>query len=575
MMKFESLANELLLNLFDYFNPIHLFSAFHGLNSRFDRLLFDHYRVYHVDFQSVSKHDFDIFCQRHLPSIVNRIVSLRLSDDEETPDLSNDFLRHRFTLNKFTHLKSLILHDLPFETLNELVSDFHHLSNVTHLKITIATTSLVEERNLPYNLMNNIWCLPSLTHCHLGIMIFPETLQVTSSSIKYLFIKYLPIMPSNLANIFKHTTHLRHLFTTNFNVSDSIAMVPSITTLNISTDCSLRLLHRLFQIMPNLSHVTLEMTKSDITFLDGQQWKQLIVNYLPNIKKFRFIVSAFFDDEINIENKVNEILNTFRTPFWLDEHRWFVRCEWDPENKTSYIRLYTLPHCFGDCYILNPAYKFKSTWPQDRNYRPYDRSHNRMDYISSEKCFIDWPLSLDLFPKIDHLTINLPIYENIWSIIPIFDHLTSLEVSLHNRTYLSQLQVLLNRVPRLYSLSVDRLLAPQLTQLNLVHARIRQLIVSEYCFNGPECSLLASSSLGRQCEILSIKLTDRRHIPELINEMPNLRALTCNCEDNKWDIDESLLSSEKNIIKWLEDNLPSTCSISQSSRWQVQVWIDR
>jgi hypothetical protein len=198
-----------------------------------------------------------------------------------------------------------------------------------------------------------------------------------------------------------------------------------------------------------------------------------------------------------------------------------------------------------------------------------------MHYISSERSFVDWSLSLDLFPKIDHLTISLPIHENMWSIIPIFDHLTSLEVSLQNRTHLSQLQVLLDRAPHLYSLSVDHLLAPRLTQLNLVHARIRRLIVSDYCFNSPECSLLASSSLGRQCEILSIKLTDRRHVPELINEMPNLQALTCDCEDNKWDIDESLSSSEKSIIEWLEENLPSTCSISTSSRWQVQVWIDK
>ncbi len=572
-MKLESLANELLLNLFEYFNPIHLFYAFHGLNSRIDNLLFDNYRVYHVDFQSVSKHDFDIFCQRYLPLIVNQVASLRLSDDEETPDLSNHFLRHRLNLNKFTHLKSLTLHDLPFQTLNELVSDFHHLSNLTHLKITTATTDLFMERNYSYNLMNNIWGLPSLTHCHLGIMIFSEGLQVTSSSIIYLFInKYLPISSNDLANIFKYTTHLQH-FSTRFTIGDSIAMVPSIVTLNISSDCSPRLLHELFQNMPNLSHVTLEMTKSDIRFLDGERWKQIIVNYLPNIRKFRFLVSAYLNDEINIEKKIDEILNTFRTPFWLDEHRWFVRCEWDPQN--SYIRLYTLPHCFGDCYSLNSAHKFKSTWPQDRNYRLYSRSHSRMHYISSERSFVDWSLSLDLFPKIDHLTISLPIHENMWSIIPIFDHLTSLEVSLQNRTHLSQLQVLLDRAPHLYSLSVDHLLAPRLTQLNLVHARIRRLIVSDYCFNSPECSLLASSSLGRQCEILSIKLTDRRHVPELINEMPNLQALTCDCEDNKWDIDESLSSSEKSIIEWLEENLPSTCSISTSSRWQVQVWIDK
>ncbi len=28
----------------------------------------------------------------------------------------------------------------------------------------------------------------------------------------------------------------------------------------------------------------------------------------------------------NIEEQVNGLIDSFRTPFWIDEHQWFVRC---------------------------------------------------------------------------------------------------------------------------------------------------------------------------------------------------------------------------------------------------------
>jgi hypothetical protein len=50
MTHLESLGNELLLDLFEFFDTIQLFRAFHGLNSRFDNLLFNHFQAYRLDF---------------------------------------------------------------------------------------------------------------------------------------------------------------------------------------------------------------------------------------------------------------------------------------------------------------------------------------------------------------------------------------------------------------------------------------------------------------------------------------------------------------------------------------------
>ncbi|CAF4240946.1 unnamed protein product, partial [Rotaria sordida] len=47
------------------------------------------------------------------------------------------------------------------------------------------------------------------------------------------------------------------------------------------------------------------------------------------------------------------------------------------------------------------------------------------------------------------------------------------------------------------------------------------------CLENIELSLLANSSLGRQCEVLLIKVSVQENIFDLINTMSNLRALAC------------------------------------------------
>jgi len=99
-MILESLSNELFIDLFELLNAVDLLRAFHGLNTRFDSLLFKHFRTYRVDFRSISKEDFNILYRAYLPSIINRIVYLRLSDDEDTPYQCAHFLSTDFRLDR-------------------------------------------------------------------------------------------------------------------------------------------------------------------------------------------------------------------------------------------------------------------------------------------------------------------------------------------------------------------------------------------------------------------------------------------------------------------------------------------
>ncbi|CAF4345093.1 unnamed protein product, partial [Rotaria magnacalcarata] len=76
-----------------------------------------------------------------------------------------------------------------------------------------------------------------------------------------------------------------------------------------------------------------------------------------------------------------------------------------------------------------------------------------------------------------------------------------------------------------------------------------------------ECTILSNSSLAAQCEVLLIDVESRTDILQLINVMPNLRALSVRPKDNEsnqlqsWEITE-------NLIEWLHKNLPSNYTYS-------------
>ena len=165
MTTFESLANELLVELFEYFDGIHLFCGFSALNSRFDNLLLNNFPIYYFNFQSVLRKNFRIYCQKYLSLISNQVISLRLTDEDKELQQTYIFYDNYFPLRQFTRLKSLTLcHVRSTEILNKILSD---CSCLTHL--ALKDLKLRSDRNDILLDLNNIWNLPKLIYFHLSI----------------------------------------------------------------------------------------------------------------------------------------------------------------------------------------------------------------------------------------------------------------------------------------------------------------------------------------------------------------------------------------------------------------------
>ncbi|CAF2737583.1 unnamed protein product [Rotaria sp. Silwood2] len=588
-MNLESLSNELLLDLFEYLSVVHLLRAFRGLNVRFDTLLCTHFQVYgHLNFQSVSKHDFDIVCQQHLPSVIDRIISLRLSDDDDTPQQIDIFISYGFSLRQFIQLQTLSLYHLfSYETTMKIIEELHHLPYFTHLNF-IDNHFLCDETDVE-KMIDTIWSLPKLTHCHLYIdfhqneRLFPR-LNTISSSLEYLSVEKFNFDLSKLDHLFQHTPHLRHLnvrlFDHSFDQQLSCS-IPLMITLKLVIQNSLNHLVNLLQNLSNLCHLTVETLDID---LDGQQWEQIIIDHLPKLRIFQLKMHIKLEDNDDKQLKIDKLITSFRSPFWLDEHQWFVRCHCIEECCLNSILLYTLPYAFG---YFDPIVKISSisTCPHENDYWSYNRVHS---LIYRTPIIRESPLSKIGFPNIRRLCLSLPSNDHFWSVVTTLDQLISLNLALHdddndnNNHVRSQLQVVLDRAPHLYSLAFRSWSDLQMCLVDNRSLSVRWLDLQGYdenwseerWFNDEQCTELSCSSLGIQCEVLLIRVEHRATILNLVNRMTSLRALSIKCRDDTFNGSSDRSSfTEDELVKWLKECLPSVSTIARHSVEFVRMWI--
>lgn len=97
-------------------------------------------------------------------------------------------------------------------------------------------------------------------------------------------------------------------------------------------------------LTPGLVHLKLIAYGSTINFLfSGSYWEELISRGLPLLEKFELCCVCRFNYDDAIVDKFKSLIDSFRKPFWMTEHCWFVTCDYVPTKEQ--IRLYTTPVC--------------------------------------------------------------------------------------------------------------------------------------------------------------------------------------------------------------------------------------
>jgi hypothetical protein len=286
-----------------------------------------------------------------------------------------------------------------------------------------------------------------------------------------------------------------------------------------------------------------------------------------------------FSDSDNLENQVNQLLDTFRTGFWIEQHKWFVRYDCESYGKYNRGILYTVPYAFSRFVYFNPKWS-KSTCQNETDCCSYDQVHILRCTDVEYNLFNDSMASSFSFSHLHQLQIDTLHDEKLLLIFPSLYYLYSLDITIWDNCRYSQFQTLLDRAPNLYSLKLHTFpgLRRQLYQVK--HTSIRRLDLIQYSLfddhplDIEECSLLINSPLGQQCEVLLIAVKNLSNVFDLLLGMTKLRMLSFSCQDDSWS--RVPLSERKNeLIQWLDNHgfINRYIAMTLNKTFIYQLWI--
>ena len=562
-MKLELLPDEIFLDIFEYLDGIDIFIALYGLNSRFNYLLYKQYRTFHFRFIDVSKRTFDWICQQHLPTITDRVIALRLRNSVETPEQINRFYSYIPSLDRFIHLRSFsIFGRHSFELLLRVIKECQQLHELTHLNLSYCSS---DQQNTSFQLViDGIWSIPKLTNCHLDIESANKTFEfptVISSSLQSLFIFHYKFEANELHRLFTCTPQLQnlHIFinsnklTVNDSYSSCIFLKLTVLSVIFVSSVDDVTLINFFHSTPNLVDLTVG-TWSAITY--GHQWENIIRKNLSKLKAFEISMEESFYDGNDIEITAKELIDSFRSSFWTIEHQWYVHCY--TSDETIYLETVNQNVVFREAII--PKF-WQSTCPDANQQWFYDTA------TWMYHTFFDNSIPSNIhFSNIDSLHINLPINEQLYTIVPNLNKLTSVTINSYADMHFSEVQILLDKIVKLNQLTIRHSDQLPITMLfcklsNLSVNRIN-LHTSQHYLTNEECLVLSQSVLCHRVKILSIPVSDYEGVTHLINNLSNLQTLIIQYQND-------------NFIEQLKSHLSSSHVIAQDSRGNasVSLWI--
>ena len=578
-MTLELLANEIFFDIFEYLDIVRRFHAFDGLNGRLNGLLLADHRRTCIDFRGLSKNDFHRFCEEYLSLFINRIVALHLPDGDETPNLAKVFLSYPFPSNYFDHLQSLSLYEM--NSIDMVIQSIKQYPHLRHFHLSKFHLKLAERAQISV-LFKSIWSLPNLVSCSFKHGSIWTNLHieftVISTSIQLLIVEDAFFI-YDLCGLMKYTPNLSRLSIEIYRPRISSVVqttFPSIVSLSIKLINSPQFFNSLYA-MPNLSHLKIDYYGSIIV---GHDWERIINTWNPKLTRFQLKMSIK-ESHTDVEETRTALLETFRTVFWLEEHQWFVRCVCFFTTQYHTI-VYTLPYSF-DQISFRKEHWSRSTCSNDIRLPVFDRVR-KMDVTKQHlhSCE-DLHRLPEQYPNLRYLSCHLAtLKNNFCECPPLTNCLTSISLVLFDNTWFAPLQTLLDHSPYLYSLTIFFMLRVYTEMFQLTSASIRRLGLYfeslpyiENNFTENECQIIANSSLGQQCEVLSIVLRNRFDLVDLLKAMTRLRSITVQLKDDTRQDCSSSSTCEDELLTWLINQYPSSYLIIRDKKKSsvIHIWI--
>ena len=346
-----TLPIELLHRVFDYLDVQTILDSFRGVCTQLAAVV-NTYNRFELDFNSISKSD----CERisHLIR-PDSVISLILSDNDSESTQISLFLSS-FNIRQFTKLRSLTLYYIDYTEMRQFLQ---HISTCSLVSLSIdyyedqnnetsecrrrraanemkaLLSSIIAKctlRKLRLKGFDNIikdisWPVPAaLNHLTLDTCTYNQYRAILHRS-------------PHLRSFVMRDCKMNHTDETVLSSSGS-ACYAQLTSLSIR-NCKMPIqdLRLLLSLTPSLVH--LKLISYQTTFnpkANDYNWEQFIRSQLPHLDEFEFLFSNSVRGSDDITS-LDSLIAPFQTPFWLDDKRWFVTCDY--VFRSSEIRLYT------------------------------------------------------------------------------------------------------------------------------------------------------------------------------------------------------------------------------------------
>ena len=368
-----TLPVEILYHILDDLDAQTILCSFRHTCRQF-RAVVNSYNRYIVNFQSISKPDFDRICHLIDPS---RVTTLILSENGQTFDQIQLFLSY-FRLSQFNRLHSLSLFIHEEEAMKNIIERF----NIPSLQVFSLKIDKFDDRRktTTAKLLSTIIAKSNLykLQLHMYDGRFEKIIWPAHCEIRYLEINN-SIAVEQLHLVLQCSPHLRTLVANSFSpinheqpVSMSFDQLTSLTLNKVTT--KINDLESCLSLTPALTYLKLVGTGN---FSDGQRWENFIELHLPRLEKFEFYFTETSNTQKNLE-EIKILVTKFQTPFWLQHKKWFITCEIEADTSKC-IKLYSIPICIA-VLSYEPSKTSISTYPHSN-----DTPIATMDNVSTLK----------------------------------------------------------------------------------------------------------------------------------------------------------------------------------------------
>ncbi|CAF1366025.1 unnamed protein product [Adineta steineri] len=490
------------------------------------------YQGYQLSFKSISRAQFDLICTHIKP---DQVISLILSDSDDTPGQSELFFS-RFQITDFTRTRMLKLINIGSASLEDICRCFREFAKYHRISI-----ESYNARRLSQDVLLSV-----ATQIKIGA---PERLiscaEITSRSFAFpvclIILRCLTISQSSmddLKSICKLALRLTSLKVENLILNANEEFLLSAQQLRRlvlyckNVPVSMNQMEQLLMNLPQLKYFEIS-AKGSFDLTNGYLWESLTYK----------LVTFNFNFWLKIAG-IEEILNSFRTLFWIERKKWFV--------VATRKRLFSIPHFskkIADTYFQLPLH---TTIPHGDETLLFDK----VTYFILNNSLISHQ---NYFRYIKTLEIkNTNSFENLSTLIDL-NHVENfiLSSSMNHST----IATLMKSMPSLQQFSINTELQKFFDQTkNLCFEQIRILEINQPIIDGNFYVIEQLVRLFPNIEILRVNsIRWKLGIARLLDKFENLWSASFRLEKSstpETDIDVlSFIRNDFDVLNFIRNEI--------------------